>query len=649
LSELCSDGTHLYWLESRPADGGRVVFVRGGPDAVDLSPPGLSVRSRVHEYGGGAACLVPGHGDGACAFVELTEQRVWCRSGVDAEPVALSSPPPEGEMWRHGGLSASADGNWVLAVREVHYVAGGAQEVRRPTRAIVALGTRPSNFGATVLFEGHDFYGAPLLNPAGDRVAVAAWDHPNMPWDESVIEVVTVTEGVGPLPDRTRLVADGAPWTVAGGRGESVGQPGWSSAGELRCVSDRSGWWLPYRHSGDDDGQAPAPMVDPSVQAEFHGADFVLGLTTMAELPDGRLVARQSSGGRDALVLISPAAASAPGRPTVEPLPQPCVAISALCTHADGVAIIGATPDSPADVWLVPVPGAGRRSTSKGSARDRVATGAGAAGAALAPEQVAVGESFTLAGDTGRMVHGVFFAPVNSEFCGSPHAPPPLLVHCHGGPTSSASAAFDLTIQYFTSRGFAVASVDYAGSTGHGRAYREALWGEWGVADAEDCVQAARWLAGRGQVDAARMAIRGGSAGGWTALNALRADDGFSAAVSWYGVTDLLALAASTHDFEAHYMDRLVGPLPASRDRYESLSPVNSAASLRGAVLLLQGRDDPVVPPAQTERLRDELLAAGRHCETRLFDHEGHGFRRAETLIACLEAELDFYQRVLRL
>jgi dipeptidyl aminopeptidase/acylaminoacyl peptidase len=246
-------------------------------------------------------------------------------------------------------------------------------------------------------------------------------------------------------------------------------------------------------------------------------------------------------------------------------------------------------------------------------------------------------------------VHGRLYRPTLHRTTGPADSAPPLITWCHGGPTSSAQAGFDLTLQFFTSRGFAVAAVDYAGSSGYGRAYRNALWGEWGVADSEDCLDAARHLAALGEVDGARMAIRGGSAGGMTALNALAAGEGFAACASWYGVTDLMGLVATTHDFEAHYTDRLVGPLPEARALFEERSPVSRAASMRGAVLLLQGTEDAVVPPAQAESMRAALRAAGTPCELQFFEGEGHGFRRADTLTACLEAELGFYRRHLHL
>jgi dipeptidyl aminopeptidase/acylaminoacyl peptidase len=633
LSDLCSDGTSLYWLESRPTDGGRVVFVQagtGGTDPADISPPAVSIRSRVHEYGGGAVCLVPHRAAGAFAYVDLADQRVWLVDGPGAAPVALTPAPAEGLTHNHGGLGASADGRWVLAVREVHDP-GQA----RPRRSVVALGTTAdaSNFHVVcTLAEGHDFYGAPRMNPAGTAVATVVWDHPDLPWDASALVVTPLVEESDPATGAALLVAGPAPFTVAGGPGESVGQPRWRGDGSLLFVSDRQGWWQPHTHPGVPGAGAATALTN--FEAEFHGPDWGLGQATMAERTDDHgVLARATSGGRDSLVALD---ATDPGAPP-RTLAQPCVAITGVCAHAGGLALVGAGTDGPSEVWILPAPLGGEVRRLR------------AERPALPTADVSVGEPFTLVGRSGRAVHGVLFPPAAGDTQGPEGRRPPLIVHCHGGPTGAAGSGFDLTLQYFTSRGFAVAAVDYAGSTGYGRAYRCALWGQWGVADAEDCVDAARHLAGQGRVDAARTVIRGGSAGGFTALNALAAGDAFAAAVILYGVTDLLGLAASTHDFEAHYLDRLVGPLPASRARYEARSPVHRAAEIRGSVLLLQGTDDPVVPPAQAERLRDAMVAAGRRCVVRFFEGEAHGFRRAETLVACLEEELAFYRDELKL
>jgi dipeptidyl aminopeptidase/acylaminoacyl peptidase len=320
-------------------------------------------------------------------------------------------------------------------------------------------------------------------------------------------------------------------------------------------------------------------------------------------------------------------------------LAQPCVSIAALCAHGKGFALIGGTPDAPSNVWLVE-PGAPPRALRP----------APVFAGNPAPDTFARGEPFTLTGRSGRPVYGTLYRPAGGGDSGHAEGgPPPLITWCHSGPTSAGQPGLDLTLQFFTTRGFAVACVDYAGSSGYGRAYRNALWGQWGVADAEDCLDAARHLAERGDIDAGRMAVRGGSAGGMTALNALAAGEGFGACTASYAVTDLLRLAATTHDFEAHYTDRLIGPLPEAQELFVERSPLSRAAAMTGAVLLLQGTDDAVVPPAQAERMRDALVAAGTPCDLHFFEGEGHGFRRADTLTACLEAELSFYLAELHL
>jgi len=465
------------------------------------------------------------------------------------------------------------------------------------------------------------------VSPAGDHLAVVAWNHPDMPWDASVLVVAPMeVESSNAAGMRTRVHL-GQPVVVAGGPEESVGQPGWGADGALRFVSDLDGWWQPYvTHitSSVTAESAPTPRRLTDTEAEFHGPDFVLGQSTIAELCDGTLALRMTSVGRDAVVTLGSDGGS------VESFDQPCVTIAALTAHADGIALIGSTPEDPVNVWMCS-PGA--QPVALRPQDQRV----------LAANDVSRGEPFNLTGRTGRPVYGLLYRPSLTGEAPEPGARPPLVVWCHGGPTSSCPAGLDLIVQFFTTRGFAVACVDYAGSSGYGRAYRCSLWGKWGVADSEDCLDAALHLAARGDVDAERMAVRGGSAGGMTALNALAAGEGFTACTSLYGVTDLLDLAATTHDFEAHYLDRLVGPLPEERDLYVARSPVSRAAAMAGSVLLLQGTEDAVVPPSQAERMRDALQAAGATCDLVFFEGEGHGFRRAATLTAALEAELAFY------
>jgi dienelactone hydrolase len=639
LSELQSDGAALYWLESRPLESGRTVCVRYRDGRCrDHSPEGVSIRSRVHEYGGGALCVVPRHRDGAFAYVDQADQRIWFCDGEGTAPRPLTSTPVDAS-WRHGGLSSSPDGSYVLAVREIHRT---TREPSTPERRVVAISVNAAEPTESVVLDGHGFYGTARLDDGTARIVATTWDHPDMPWDASKIVVSRV---IG-APDA--LTADGAPWAIATApdRAESVGQPFWLRDGNLVFVSDHGGWWQPYVHSGHDDGRAPRALI--TQPAEFHGPDWNLGQRTMAELPDGTLVARMTQDGRDALVIIDPDIATnstAPASQTTSSpavLEQPCVAISNVVAHGDQVAYIGATPDKPTAVYLLTPNRDGR--TRAQPALTEVTT----AVTTLAPADIAHGEALHLTGRSGRPIHANFYRPTLRGMDTPADAKPPLIVFCHSGPTTAAQLGFDPALHFFITRGFAVVAPNYAGSTGYGRAYREALNGQWGIADAQDCLDTALALAGT-HVDPTKMAIRGTSAGGFTALNALAAGEGFAACASWYGVTDLMTLTATTHDFEAHYNDRLVGPLPEAADLYTERSPLAHASDMDGAVLLLQGSDDPVVPVAQAHQLHDALVSAGRICELHIFDGEGHGFRRAETLKAAYELELAFYRTHLKL
>jgi dipeptidyl aminopeptidase/acylaminoacyl peptidase len=646
--ELLSDGRALYWPESRPTEQGRVVLVRWQAGVLtDHSPPGSNLRSRVHQYGGGAVCLVPGHAPGAFAYVEATDQRVWFCDGPGAPPRALTAAPPAGAAWHHGGLGASADGAWVLAVREAfagdpHAATADGPPV--PVRTVVAFPVVAAEATAgaaepppaSTLCGGHDFYGTPHLDPDGTRCAVVAWDHPDMPWDAGHLLVVPLTT------DGARLVPDGDPFEVAGGPTESVGQPAWRPDGTLRFVSDRAGWWQPYVHAGCPDPAPPVPLTDQP--AEFHSADWALSLATMADFPDGRLVAAMTSDGTTQLVTLATDA------PAPAPIDQPCVFLPAVVAHGPGVAFLGTAPSEPANVWLID------DLTHAGSPAPLLPTSR-TSSTAIRPGDIAATEPIHLTGSSGRAIFGTLYRPALTDTAGPPGQAPPLIVFVHGGPTGSATPGLDLTRHFFTSRGFAVVTVDYAGSDGYGRDFRRSLWGEWGVADAEDCLDMARALAARGDVDPHRLAIRGTSSGGLTALNACRIGaaataPGFKAVVAWSGVTDLVAQAANTHDFEARYTDRLIGPLPAALTRYQERSPVHHADELAAsgaAVLLLQGTEDPIVPAAQASALRDAITAAGGHCELLLFEGEGHGFRQAGSMTMALETELAFYQRILDL
>ena len=455
-----------------------------------------------------------------------------------------------------------------------------------------------------------------------------------MPWDSSGLWLAGIEES------ETAVTVVG-PRLVAGGPGCSVGQPRWCADGSLLFVDDRTGWWLPYRldpATATAEARAGRPLVD--LEAEFHAPDWVLGQSTMAELEDGSLVGRARLEGRDQLLRLGPPDRSDARPWGVEMIDQPCVSLSAVAARpgpgrGETVFVIGSTPTEAHGVFELDL---GRRPVRRISAAPAVPAHAA---------DVSVGRPYQASTPTGP-VPGLFFAPTNRAVpTGGPGGPPPVVVFCHGGPTSSAEAGFDPVVQFFTSRGLAVAAVDYRGSSGYGRAYRQRLTGRWGEADVDDCANYAVALGRAGLVDGDRMAIRGTSAGGLTALGALIRADCFAGAAAWYGVTDLEALVADTHDFESRYVDSLVGPWPASADTYRARSPIHQPDRLSGEVLLLQGTDDPVVPADQSERFAARLVEQGVPCRLVLFEGESHGFRRAETIEAALTAELDFYRSLL--
>jgi dipeptidyl aminopeptidase/acylaminoacyl peptidase len=621
---LLVDAGRVGWTEGRPDDGGRSVVVLADPGTTDpptdRSPAGVGVRSRVHEYGGAAAVL----SDGVLYYVDQDDQ-AWYRldPGDGAVPRRLGGEVGDGPVARHGDGTLTPDGRWLLSVEERVAPEG-------TTHRVVAAATDGSGTSAVVVDDG-DFVAAPRPSPDGRWLAWITWDHPDMPWDGSRLRVAPLA------PGDDHPVA-GTAVTLAGGPGVSVGQPRWAADGSLFFVDDRSGWWLPYRVPGAAvAGAGPraedaVPLVGPG--AEFHAPDWVLGQHTLAELADGSLAARRSSEGRDTLVVLRPPpeGPDATGWVATE-VAQPCVSLAGVVSP-DGrtVVVVGSTPTE-AQVVLRIEPDGGR--WRRLSVPSPVAVTPDRASPA-APRSVTSG---------GRRIPGQFFAPVNPDVV-APDGPPPLVVFCHGGPTSAAPAGYDPVVQFLTSRGIAVAAVDYRGSTGYGRTYRDALRGAWGVADVDDCVAYARALADDGLVDGGRMAIRGTSAGGFTALAALVRARCFVGAVAWYGVTDLVALAADTHDFESRYLDGLVGPLPAAAATYRSRSPLHHAHELAGRVLLLQGSDDPIVPLGQAESFAAELQAGGADCRLVVFDGESHGFRRADTIGAALSAELDFYREL---
>ena len=602
LSEVWIDGADIYWLELRPEEAGRGVVVRYGSGDVNAAP--FNVRTRVHEYGGGAGTVA----DGVLFFSNDADRRLYRLSKGDAAPAPLT---PEG-AWRYAdGVIDSRNRRWV-GIREDHTVSG-----REPVNTIVSIeltGSTPSS--GRVLVSGHDFYSSPRLSPDGRWLAYLAWDHPRMPWVGTTLYAVPLAEDGTPSAE---------PLTLAGGETESVFQPEWSPEGlELFFVSDRSGWWNLYRRElGKPESVPLAPM-----EAEFGRPQWVFGMSTYAFAGPRRLVCAYESKGLGRLALMDL------DSDTFTPLDVPYSDFSSVRAAGGRVVFRGGSAVTPASIVLLDLDSGRTEILRKSTA---VADDPG-----LAKYFTRV-ETIEYPTAQNRTAFGLFYPAFNPDYSPPEYDRPPLVVKCHGGPTSAASSTLDLRIQYWTSRGISVLDVNYGGSTGFGREYRERLDGNWGIVDVDDCVNGARYLAERGFVDGARSVITGGSAGGYTTLAALAFRDYFRGGASHYGVSDPAALARDTHKFESRYLDSLIGPHPQQEELYRARSPLAHADRLSVPVIFFQGDEDLVVPPSQTEGMVAALRRKGTPVGYLLFSGEQHGFRKAENIKRALDAELYFY------
>ena len=597
---MASGDGSLFWMETRPDEGGRDVLVRRAADGsvADAIPRDLNARTRVHEYGGGAASVR----DATVVLSSFTDQRLYRIDGGVPAPITPEPPGPSTHRYADGVISS--DGARLVCVRERHE----GSEVVNEIVSLPLDGSAPPR----VLVSGHDFFSTPRLGP-GSRLAWLSWDHPNMPWDGTDLFVAEL-RGDGTIAD---------PVHVAGGRDESIFQPTWGPDGALYFASDRTGWWNLYRLD------ATGPTALAPMDAEFGLPQLRFGASTYTFLADGRIACFYVKDGTHHLATVDARTR------TLAPLAPDLTWIAQPTRVGDRLALIGASGiEAPAVILLDPRTGARevvRRSLSY----------------EMASAYVSAPEPLEFPTDGGSTAYALYYAPRNPDYLAPDDERPPLIVMSHGGPTGMAFAYMRPEVQYWTSRGFAVVDVNYGGSSGHGRAYRERLVGQWGVVDLADCVNAARHLAATGRVDGRRMVIRGGSAGGYTTLCALVFSEVFAAGASHYGVADLAALARDTHKFESRYLDRLVGPYPAAEEVYRARSPIHSFDRLDRPVIVFQGLDDKVVPPAQAEMLVEALRRRGIAHEYIAFEGEGHGFRKAENIAKALEAELTFYSRVL--
>jgi dipeptidyl aminopeptidase/acylaminoacyl peptidase len=597
LSAVQIDGDYVYWLESRADQRGRVSLWRrllSGGEPVEVTPPPAYVRDRVHEYGGGEYQV----SGGMVLYSEFTDGRLYTVRD-DGQPWPIT---PEGGF-RFGDIRIHPDRGLVLAVREDH------SGVAEPINTIVALDLDGPNVdGGTVLCSGADFYSTPELSATG-RLAWTEWHHPNMPWDSTIIMI-------GSLSDAAITETQ----AIAGGPSESAVQPRWLGE-ELIFISDRTNWWNLYLWT---DGRVRALC---ETDAEFCPAQWALGQRPYAIIDDDHLLCTLNRSGEQSIEVLRISEG------TLEPAAPPGLAATLLDVGRHGAAAVLSFPERPAALALLD-PDRATWTTVRSSSE-----------MIMDPDSVSLAQRVSWTSD-GRQVHGYFYPPTNSECAAPAGTLPPMITLSHGGPTGFSTPDFKIGYQFWTSRGFAILDVNYSGSTGFGRDYRDRLKGRWGVIDVQDCISGAVSMGTQRFADPARLAIRGGSAGGFTVLAALTTSEVFNAGISRYGIADLEALAKDTHKFESRYLDSLVGPYPEDRSVYFERSPINHLDQLSAPILLLQGAEDMVVPPQQAEMLADAARRRQLPVALIMFQGEGHGFRRAETIKAATEAQIYFLGRI---
>jgi len=602
LGEVRAVDGVAYWLEGRPDEKGRQVLIRRDADGTEtrLSPEGFNVRTRVQEYGGSPYLVV---GD-----LVVVSDFAGGRLSRVVGPMQLEPLTPE-KAWRYADMVMDSGRNRLIAIREDHEK-DTLERHGEAENAIVAIELATGD--VSVLVEGADFYAAPRLSPDGSKLAYLEWRHPNMPWDGTELKLADVA-------------ADGSVTnaaTIAGSTHDWISQPRWSPEGVLHFAAEPGDWMNIFRVV---DGK-PEAMTD--LDAEFVYPDWQFGYVTYAFLDDGSIIAVGRSGGRDRLYRVGPQPRA------IHEIDVPFTEMSSIAVDGNRVLFRGAAPDRAAAIIEIdPTTGAW---SSLRSAMARP----------LAPESLSIARLVEFPTTGGKTAFGQFYPPHNTGFRGPDGETPPLIVTSHGGPTASAYTGLTLAIQLFASRGFAVLDVDYGGSTGYGKEYRKRLEGQWGVVDLDDCVNGAKWLVEQGLVDGEKLAIRGGSASGYTTLCAMVFSDAFKAGASYFGIADLETFRSETHKFESRYDQSLIGPWPEARQLYHDRSPINFVDRWSCPVLILQGADDRVVPPQQAEEIVDALWEKHLPHAYLLFPGEDHGFRAAENIIRSFEAELSFYGQI---
>lgn len=568
LSEPTIAGDSIYWIESRPSEGGRSVIVRFAPDGrtTDITPRSFNARTTVHEYGGGTYII----SDGELYFSNYADQRIYRQAiGAEPEPFTLA------EKLCYADCVIDRRRKRIIAVREDHRT--GTRDTVNTIVSINLDGDESRALGGEVIISGSDFYSSPRLSPDGNHLAYLRWDHPNMPWDGTELYVAEINED-GSLQ---------SPRLVAGGASESIFQPEWSPGGELHFVSDRTGWWNIYRLRG---GRIE-PMCE--MKAEFGQPQWIFRMSTYAFESDRRIICAFNELGTWRLATLDAESLE------FERIEVPYTDISSVRAARGSVVFCGGSPTEPMSVIKLDL------DTRKHEVLRRSMS------IEIDEGHLSIPQAIEFPTENSLTAHAFFYPPKNKDYIAPENDKPPLIVISHGGPTSTTTTTMKPMVQYWTSRGFGVLDVNYGGSTGYGRAYRERLNSQWGVVDVDDCVNGARYLAERGEVDPNRLIIRGGSAGGYTTLAALTFRDLFKAGASYYGISDLEALEVDCHKFESRYNTSLIGPYPERQDLYRERSPIHFTEKLSCPIILFQGLEDKVVPPNQSEMIFEALRKKG--------------------------------------
>jgi dipeptidyl aminopeptidase/acylaminoacyl peptidase len=603
--DIVIDGQDIYWSESRPSEGGRLIISKRAADGTvtELNPAPFNARTRVHEYGGAAFKVVKG----VVFFVNFSDQRLYrLDPGIAPRPITPQAPI------RFAEFSYDPHRDRLIAIREDHRNAGEfGQDAVNSIVSLALDGDGTGNEGI-VLVSGNDFYSNARISPDGSRLSWLTWNHPNMPWDGTELWLADLTES-GEVIN---------PKLIAGGEEESIYQPSWSPDGLLYFVSDRTGWWNLYRLV-DGQIEALAPM-----EAEFGAPQWVFGTATYGFANADSVICAYSQGGKWSIGVLLPQSKQ------LVPVETPWTDVSQIRVGEGYVAFLAGSPLTSPAVVRHDLTTANTIPVSSGASHKLDRHGYSVPGAVEFPTE------------GGRTAHGFFYAPKSVDYAAPEGELPPLVVLSHGGPTGSTGTSLSLQLQYWTSRGFAVLDVNYGGSTGYGRAYRERLNGQWGIVDVDDCVNGAKYLVNEGLVDGNRLAIRGWSASGYTTLAALTFRDVFKAGASHFGISDLEAMAVETHKFESRYLDRLIGRYPEDKAIYVERSPIHYVDRISCPLILFQGLEDKVVPPNQAEMMFDAVKAKGLPVAMLLFEGEQHGFRQAANIRRSLDGEWYFLSRV---